>query len=295
MRWLWAGANGVVTDLTVWSGGSYVLGDGITGQISPTYDFATQPTAGVDGEQLQQVTPHAGTLVLPVDFVAADGAELRTRIRGLTHALRPRAGRGMLTAVADDGTARTLPCYYRKGLEAGVYRVTRFRAALEFWAPVPWWRGDPVSVAYGLAAPTTFFPILPIVLSASTITGQTIVDLSGTDAPTWPVWTVTGPGTQLTLTNTYQRIQDDGTVATVTQSLVLNSTIGDGQAVTIDSRPGRQSVMRSDGVSLFPALGSDPAMFPLVDGVNTVAAVLANAGAASQIAGVADRLYAGAV
>jgi hypothetical protein len=291
-RWLWSGADGVVTDLSAWSAGSYVL-DGITGHLAPTYEFATQQTAGVDGEQLQQVTPQAGSVVLPVDFVASDAAELRSRVRSLAHALRPRAGIGVLTAVADDGTARTLPCYYRKGLEAGRYNVARFRAALEFWAPSPWWRGDPVTVGYGLAAPTPFFPILPLVLSASTITGQTTIDLSATDAPTWPVWTVTGPGTQLTLSNTYTRPQDDGTVATVTSSLVLNSAIGDGQTVTIDSRPGRQSAVRSDGLSVFASLGSDPALFPLVDGVNTVRAVLTNAGANSRISGVADRLYSG--
>lgn len=294
VRWLWAGANGVVTDLTAWSAGSYVH-DTITGQVAPVYDFATQQTVGLDGEQLQQVTPQAGTVVLPLDFVASDGAELRARVRSLTHALRPRAGLGHLTAVADDGTSRTLPCYYRKGLEAGVYRVTRFRAALEFWAPVPWWRGNPVAVGYGLAAPSPFFPILPIVLSPSTITGATTVDLSDTDAPTWPVWTVTGPGTQLTLSNSYPQVRDDGSTVTVTQTLVLNSVIGDGQTVTIDSRPGQQTVTRSDGVSLFSLLGSDPALFPLADAVNTVQAVLTNATAASRIAGTADRLYSGAV
>src|SRR3954454_11386830 len=69
VRWLWAGANGVVTDLTLWAGGSYVLGDGITGQVAPVYDFATQATAGIDGEQVQQVPPQAVVVVLPIDFV----------------------------------------------------------------------------------------------------------------------------------------------------------------------------------------------------------------------------------
>lgn len=294
-RWLWTAANGTITDLSAWSSGTYVVGDGTGGHLAPTYNFATQQTAGVDGEQLEQVTAQAAAPTLAVDLVASDGAELRTRLRALAHALRPRAGLGKLTAVADDGTARSLPCYYRKGLESGTYRVTRYRAALEFWAPSPWWRGSPVTVGYGLAAPTTFFPILPMVLSASTITGQTTVDLSDTDAPTYPVWTVTGPGSQLSLSNTYPDVQDDGTVTTVTQSLILNSTIGDGQTVTIDARPGRQSVVRSDGVSLFTALGSDPALFPLVDAVNTLSAVLTNAGPASRIAGAADRLYSGAL
>jgi hypothetical protein len=294
-RWLWTAANGTVTDLSAWSQGTYVVGDGTSGHLAPTYGFVTDEISGVDGEQLQQVTAQGAAPVLAMDFVASDGVELRQRLRNLAHVLRPRAGLGRLTAVADDGSARSLPCYYRKGLESGTYRVTRYRAALEFWSPSPWWRGESVPVGYGLAAPSPFFPILPIVLSPSTILGETLVDLSDTDAPTWPTWTVTGPGSQLTLSNTYDRVQDDGTVTAVTQSLVLNTPIGDGQTVTIDSRPGRQSVTRSDGVSLFSSLGSDPALFPLVDGVNTVRAVLTNAGAASRIAGVADRLYSGAL
>jgi hypothetical protein len=121
------------------------------------------------------------------------------------------------------------------------------------------------------------------VLSATTIAGTATFDLSDTDAPTYPTWTVTGPGSQLTLTN-----------STTGQSLTLNAAIGDGRTVTIDTRPGYQSVRRDDGTNLFGSLASDPALWPLLDAVNAVSATLTNAGAASRIALSADRLYSGA-
>jgi hypothetical protein len=199
--------------------------------------------------------------VLPLDFVASDGAELRARVRALTHALRPRAGLGNLTAVADDGTARVLPCYYRKGLEAGTYRVTRFRAALEFWAPVAVVAREPRVVGYGLAAPTPFFPILPIVLSASTITGATTVDLSDTDSPTYPVWTITGPGTQLTLSNSYA---GRTTARRAARSRVPRAELGDRRRADRHDRhpPRQQTVTRGDGVSLFPYARIRPGAVP---------------------------------
>jgi hypothetical protein len=294
-RWLWSAPDGSVTDLSAWSAGTYVIDDGTSGQLAPEYEFQSQGFAGVDGETLQQITAQPAAPTLAMDLVASDGVELRNRVRALAHVLRPRAGMGTLRAVADDGTERRLPCYYRKGLESGTYRVTRYRTALQFWSPFPWWRGDPVTLDYGLAAPAPFFPVTPVRLSTTTIAGVATVDLSGTDAPTFPRWTVTGPGTQLTLSNTYTAVQLDGTVAPVTQSLVLNAPIGDGQVVAIDTRPSYQSVRRADGTNLFGSLASDPALWSLVDGVNSVSAVLTGAGPASRITCTADRLYSGAL
>jgi hypothetical protein len=283
-QWLWQAANGAVTNLADWGVGAYVTTDGTVGELAPSYTFADQQFVGVDGATLQQISADPRSVVLSVDFVATSTADLQARVRSLAHALRPRAGIGALQAVADDGTSRTLPCYYRKGLEAGTYRATRYKAALEFWAPNPWWRGTPLSYTWSLAAPQPFFPIPPVVLSATTISGVSTFDLSDTDSQTYPLWTATGPGSQLTLTN-----------QTTGQTLVLNATIGDGQQVTIDTRPGMQAIRRvSDGASLFGSLASDPALWPLVDGVNQVQVLMTNAGAASSIAFTADRLYSGA-
>jgi hypothetical protein len=303
-RWLWTAPDGSTTDLSAWSTGTYVLADGTAGHFAPGYEFTAQGFAGVDGQTLQQVTARPAEPVLGVDMVAADDAELRARVRALAHALRPRAGQGTLRAVADDGTQRTLPCYYREGLEKGVHTAGRFRVALQFWSSSPWWRGTPFTWGYGLAPARPFFPIPPVTLSATTIEGTATVDLSDTDAPSFPRWTITGPGSQLTLRNTWQRLDDAGRLTTLTAELVLNAPIGDGQLVAIDTRPGHQSVRRATrdpagtlvlGESLFGSLASDPAMWPLVDGVNTVSALLTNAGPASRIDLEADRLYSGAL
>jgi hypothetical protein len=298
-RWTWTTADGAVHELggvVAWSSGMYVLDEGTSGQLAPGYEFATQAFAGVDGEQLQQITPQPAQPVLGIDVAVTDAAALRARLRTLTHAMRPRRGIGTLTAVGDDGTTRTLPCYYRKGLEAGTVRANRYRTALEFWSPHPWWRGTPLQVPpWSLAAPRPFFPIFPLTLSATTIEGARTIDLSDTDAPTYPRWTVTGPGSQLTLSNTHAARQADGTWADVTDTLVLNAPIGDGQQVVIDTRPGRQSVRRTTGESLFGSLGSDPALWALVDGVNEVTALLTGAGPASRIELAGDRLYSGAL
>jgi hypothetical protein len=294
-RWLWTAPDGSITDLSGWGAGNYVTADGTSGQLAPAYTFATQAFAGVDGEQVQQISADAGAPALGLDLVASDATELRTRIRSLTHVLRPRPGIGTLTAVADDGSTRSLPCFYRKGLESGTYVATRYRTVLEFWAPSPWWRGTPLTFDYGLAGATTFFPIMPIVLSPSTITGATTFDLSDTDAPTYPRWTVTGPGSQLILSNSWQAVDEYGVLQTRTASLTMTGTLGDGRVVSIDTRPGRQRITYDDGTNLFPLLASDPAMWPLVDGVNTVTALLTGAGVNSRIALVADRLYSGAL
>jgi hypothetical protein len=283
-RWLWTDPAGTVTDLSAWGAGWHVT-DELSAVLAPSYEFATQAAAGIDGEDLQQITATAGAPVLPLDLVADSVADLRARLRALAHTLRPQAGIGTLTAQDEGGAVRSLRCYYRRGIESARYRGNRARATLEFWSPSPWWRGAPYSIDFGLAAPTPFFPIFPVRLSASTIQGQRTVDLTDCDADTYP----------LTLTNSYPGTDDDGQPTTVTRQFVLASTIGDGQTVTIDTRPGRQRITRSDGVNLMPAVQGDPALWPLRPAVNTVTAFLTNALSPSRILGVADRVYSGAV
>jgi hypothetical protein len=302
-QWTWTAADGTVVPLSDWNNGVYVLeglkkaSQGTLGQFAPEYEFGEQTFAGVDGSTLLQVITHPRQPQLGIEMVG-DDATLRARMRVWARALRPKAGIGRLTATQDDGSSRYLNCYYRSGLDQVMYQSGRARMALMFWAPSPWWRGVPLQVPpWGFAAPAPFFPITPVSLSSTSITGARTIDLSDTDAPTFPQWTITGPGAQLTLTNAYLGVQSDGTLAAMTQQLVLAPTggIADGRVVTINTAPGYQSVLRDDGVSLFGGLASDPAMFPLVDGVNNVTAQLTGAGANSAISVTADRLYSGAL
>lgn len=287
-QYLWTPADGgPAIDLTDEGAGYSVEAEGTRGLQSPTYRFATGSYAGVDGEQVHAVTAEAGRPSLGL-LVLADGeAQLRARLRGLVRAMRPKAGPGLLTVTTEEGETRSLRCYLEAGLEGDESDDTSlpgrwFKAILKFFAPSPWWQGEQRPIEFGLAAPTPFFPIFPLVLSPSNIQGQVDVDLTDADTASYPVWTITGPGSALTLTN-----------VTTGRSIQVDAAIGDGQTVVIDTRPGQQSVRRGDGSNLMGALTSDPALWPLVEGVNTVSALLTNAGASSRIRGLYAPRYAG--
>ena len=284
---LWQAPDGSVLDLTDESAGFRVLAAGTRGLRSPEYELQTAKYAGIDGETLQAVRASANEPTLGLLVQADDEDTFRSRARGLVRAMRPKAGLGTLTVRSVSGDVRSLSCLCVGGLEGDEDQGSTlpgawWRLVLKFFAPDPWWVGTPIPVDLSLGAPTAFFPILPVKLSSSSVQGQFTVDLSHADAPTYPVWTITGPGTGLTLTNL-----TTGRVITVSASLSV------GQTLVIDTRPGFQSVRRGDGTNLMSAVTSDPALWPLMEGVNNVSAVLSGATAASRISGLFIPRFAG--
>lgn len=286
---IWTSPDGSTRDLTDDGAGYRVLGDGTSGLRSVAYDITASRYAGIDGSTVGSISavPNEPTLGLLVRAVDED--DLRRKIRGLVHAMRPKAGIGSLTVRNETGEARTLNCYCTDGLPGAESTDTIldgqwWRALLKFYAPDPWWTGAAQTVDFGLGPPTTFFPIFPLVLSASTVQGEFTVDLSDTDAETFPIWTITGPGSGVVLTN-----------ETTGLSLSLDAALTAGQSMTVDTRPQMRSVRRDDGVNLLPQLtpGTDPSLWPLVDGVNTVTAVLVGATSASRVAGWYQPRYSG--
>lgn len=289
-RLTWTSADGVtVIDFTDDAAGFAVLGDGTRGLRSPSYEVAALKFAGYDGEQVQAIRATAGSPTLGVLLQAAGPDDYQARVRALVHAMRPKAGAGTLTASTPVGETRSLTCYCVGGLEGdestdGSLPGVWWKLALKLYAPDPWWYGDTQTVSVGLGAGQAFFPIFPLVLSPSSVQGQFTVDLSASDAPSFPVWTITGPGSGLVLTN-----------QTTGQSLSLDATLLAGESMTIDSRPGMQSVRKSDGTNLLPTVtaGTDPQLWPLIEGVNTVSAVLTGATSASRVVGQYQPRYAG--
>lgn len=311
-RIVWTPADGSPDiDLTDEEAGYDWDAEGTRGLRSVSYSFAAQQYAGDDGDEVQAVRAEANRPSVGLLVRASGDAQLRTRIRALVHAMRPQAGPGLLTVTTELGESRRLRCYLEDGLagdEADDVTMPGrwFRAVLKFYAPKPWWEGPEVPVSFGLAAPSVFLsPDLPMprALSSSSIQGQRDIDLTGADAPSYPVWTVQGPGSVLVLSNTVRRLQlqDDGSFKEVVRTRVIqvNVTLGDEQTMIIDTRPGYQSVRRGDLPETDPAwnlggsLASDPALWPLVEGVNRVTAMLGAAGANARISGVYRPRYAG--
>lgn len=283
----WVSADGTQTiTLTDAQAGYRVLAD-TTGLNAPPYRFSTEQYTGIDGTDLQAVTADARTVVLALMVQASDQTVFRSRVAALTRAMRPKAGPAQLVATDEVGVVRRLTCRYKSGLEGSEARGTKlpgrwWRASVELYAPDPWWYGDQRTVDVGLGAGQSFFPLLPVRLAPSAVQGRFTVDLSASDAPSYPLWTVTGPGSALTLTN-----------LTTGRQIVVNAPLAAGETMTIDTRPGYQSVRRGDGTNLMGSVATDPALWPLVEAVNDVTAALTGATATSRITGTYQPRYAG--
>ncbi len=287
-QFLWAPADGSpVIDLTDESAGFSVEADGTKGLQNVEYRFATAQFAGIDGETVQAISAEANRISLGLLVQASSVAQLRQRRRQLVHAMRPKAGRGRLTVVTEEGERRSIACYLEGGLEGDESEDTTmpgrwWRVVLKLYAPDPWWEGDERTIDYGLAAPVAFFPLFPVKLSASQVQGEFTVDLSDCDTEAYPLWTVTGPGTSLVLENVSQG-----------RAIEVTVTLAAGQQLIIDTRPGYQSVRRDDGTNLLPNVTSDPALWGLDPAVNLLSIQLAGATADSRIVGTYAPRYAG--
>jgi hypothetical protein len=286
---VWTSADGgTVIDLTDATAGYSVQANGTRGLRSVGYELTTTRYASIDGETVNAIhaLPGTPTIGLLVESSGVEGS-LRAKIRALVHAMRPKAGPGTLTVANELGEKRSLTCYCTGGMEGDeAIDVTLpghwWKVALKFYAEDPWWYGDAASINLGLGAGANFFPIFPLVLAPSTVQGTFTVDLSAADAVSYPLWTVTGPGSALSLTN-----QTTGQVITV------NAALAAGQSMIIDTRPGFQSVRLDDGTNLMGAVATDPALWPLVEDVNTVTAQLTGATSDSRITGVYAPRFSG--
>jgi len=287
-QFVWTSGDGATTiDLTDESAGYSVNAAGTAGLRSVGYELTTTRYAGIDGEAVNAIhaTPNEPTLGL---LVEADGeADLRAKIRGLVRAMRPKVGAGTLTVSNETGDSRSLICYCTDGLPgqedtSSILVGSWWRAALKFYAPDPWWLGDQQTISVGLGVGSNFFPMPPVSLAPSSVQGQFKVDLSDSDSPAFPVWTIIGPGSSLVLTNN-----------TTGHSLTVNQSLTAGQSLVIDTRPGSQSVRLGDGTNVMTAVSGYPDLWSLAETVNTVTAALAGATTASRITATYQPRYAG--
>lgn len=285
-RLVWTGADGSTIDLTDESAGFSALANGTRGLRSVTYAFTTEQFAGMDGDFVQSVRAEANKPTLGLLLQARNEGEFRARARALIRSMRPKSGPGTLTHVDDDGKRRELTCFVTNGLEGDEAVETTlpgawWKMALQFYAPDPWWYGDPVDLGYVMGPPPNWFPLFPLRFFRDQLGGSTPIENTG-DEDAYPTWTVTGPGSGLTLTN-----ESTG------RSISLSTVLLAGQSLTIDTRPFYQSVIRNDGVNLFGDLASDPALWALAPGTNLVTVSLSGATQASRVAATYRPRYPG--
>lgn len=252
---------------------------GVTGRFAPPVEWVEDEVAGAAGSRLRALRHTAREVAFPVWLFADTETDLRLQIRALVGRLNPMRGDGILRAATADGVGeRDLVCRYAGGFESAVEGgdegtaleqrvVLVFRAADE-----PYWLdADDSVLTYQLGAePVAFFPFFPLAISPSEVFAVTAVDNDG-DVEAWPVWVITGPFSSLTLTNT-----------TTAEQLALSTTLGVGEELTIDTRPGAKTVTRGGDTNAFGDLTS-PSLWPLAPGGNDIEVEMPGATAESSV------------
>lgn len=223
------------------------------------------------GARWQNVSHGPRDVVVPVDLYPDPEAAMDT----LTGLVDPTLGDGRIRVTRHDETERELYCRYIDALTVieETDRLEGWVAGLVFRAVDPYWydRTEQTIVVAPGPAPT-FFPFFPLVLGASEASDSATVVNDG-HVLTWPVWTLTGPGTFA------------GENVTRGETLTLGYDLDEGETVTIDTRPGAKSVVSSldPDVSLFGELTPESQMWPIEVGTNELAFTVGGATAASRL------------
>ncbi len=246
------------------------------------------------GETPRQVATPASVLDIPIYIEAATSAlldALLDTVRGwvLPGTERRTTPRTVLFRVTrDDGAEREIEGVYGGGLEgddlAGV--ETWQDGMLSLFCPDPYWRdiaATEVTFTSGTGV-RSWFPYWPYDLTPSSVFAEQTIT-NGGQVEAWPVWTITGPGSNPTLAN-----------LTTGEELSLVMELGAGDVVTIDTSESgatAKTIRDQNGANLWPLATPLSVMWPLEVGGTDVRVSLAGATVASSVELAYRRRWAG--
>lgn len=274
---LWIDARGVVLPFDGSSGVALLVGR--TGLWMPPFELVEFDRPMHAGTRVVKVKTGPRDYDLPLLFQGASYEASYALLKSALGHFDPTRGPGTLRVVDPNGDSRELPeVYYTGGLEMAEswpdWSPTHYRAVASFHAPDPYWYdvGDTTATyASDVATAPTFFPFFPLRLSAGTVlTSPTLVNDG--DVELWPIFTVTGPGTDLLLLNT-----------TTGKFLSMPVVIAADEQVVIDTRPGHKTVTDAEGRRLFGSLSATSELWPFPVGASTFQVQMNGANAASQV------------
>lgn len=272
----WIDASGIERPLDA-SNGVYV--EEMANAWMPSFDLIDEAVPLQPGTRLRTIVTKARQFDVTL-VVAKTGADvLADFMDQMLVWFDPAAGDGRVRITQPSGRQREIAARYADGLgldeKPGAHGAAWQRAVLTFKATDPYWR-DVVDTQFfynWLPDTTEFFdaPFLPLNLSNPYRTSITTLSNDG-QLDAWPVWQITGPGSNPSIRN-----------LTTGQSLVLAANLADSQVITIDTQPGRKTVVDQGQANYFPNLSVTSTLWPLVKGTNVVQIEMNNTGATSQV------------
>lgn len=280
---IWIAPNGVQTSLM--DEDTFQVLWGVDGRFMPPVDLVEDLIPEESGSVLRQVRFGPREVGLPLDVRATSEQGLRALLRSLLTLFNPTRGDGVLRSIGPAGDIRDLNCRYRAGMELresqGESGETWQRAMVVFRAFDPfWYDANDIRLDFGTVA-TPFFPFLPMRLSGSSVISDFSIFNTG-DESAWPVWTISGPGSDPVFRNT-----------TTGKSLSLVTTLAVGDVVVIDTRPRRKTIIKNGVTNLYPTLNPAGSLWPIGVGNNDISLTMTGTTAASKIEVAYKRRFLG--
>ena len=232
-------------------------------RMMPPVTVTTVRVPQAQGGRFRYARHNERVATIPVVLPGPDTG--RDELRRWATALDPVKGEGTLTVVQGSHPGRQLVCVYEAGLDSFAEQSPLLGlTTLAFRAADPYWQDSTEQqiVASINTSTFTWFPFLPLVLGASDVFAAATIT-NGGDVDAWPVVTITGPGTDLNVTN-----QTSG------QTWAFTGSIAAGSVLIVDTRPGHKSVTL-DGFNAFGRLTDTSVLWPLEPGSNRVTIVFA--------------------
>lgn len=283
LTWEWVDPSGVTRALS--GGAAAVTVRQATGLGVPPIDLSEDKLTFTSGTVMRHAAIKSREIELSLLAQGASAAAMESVFDDLRRWFATANERsrtpGYLRLTRPDAVVRQIACYYAGGLDSDTALGTRIhqRTALRLLAPEPYWTDQAdTEESYGTADSTTvWFPFFPLNLGINDVLATPNIINSG-DVDAYPVWTVTGPGTNPTAQNT-----------TSGELWQLNMTLLAGETVVIDTRPSSlrgstPSVQDNYGNNRFGDLVNTSELWWLAPGENQVSLSIGNATVASSIA-----------
>lgn len=244
---------------------------GLKGRMMPSIRKSSFVVPGYPGQITTDVQHGTRDVVVPIYVEGGTMSEYRAVLRAIADSLDPVPGDGVLRISDPDGAERDLVCSYVDGFNfEEEWPSPASTPTLLFEADDPYWYdAAPTQITWTVGTPATFFPLFPIRLSSSEVFADATIDNNGS-VSTWPVWTVTGPGSGLVLRN-----------VTTGKSLSVVRTLGAGESISVDTRRGAKSIRDGAGANLWPV--SSGSLWPLEKGSQAVRVEFTGATPASRV------------
>jgi len=256
LRWDWVDPDGNVHDLTQATSPNLFVSRGTGGLGSPGVELVLEKLPTSAGSLLRYAKTKPLEITLPISLAATTFSGLLTAAETLrgwfdTGNERERTPGYLRITRPQDDAVRQIACYYTGGLDGDLNdgSPTWTPLVVSLTAPDPYWTDvEETTETYATAD-----------------VGDDLSVINVGDFDAYPVWTITGPASAITLTNT-----------TTGKRLALTAGTGlsvlSGELLTIDTRPASQRtalpITDADGLSYFDRLTAGSALWWLVPGQN---------------------------